>query len=166
MSMSLTVENYLQQNDIHYSLLKHPYSSTSMETAHSAHVMPAQLAKAVIVKDESGYLMCVIPASHILVMSWLNRDFAGHFHLVDEREIEALFTDCDLGAIPVLGQAYGMRVVWDNAFRYADDLFFEAGDHCHLVHLRGSDFIRMMQVAQHATLSCAPEMEDYYRYLH
>ncbi len=166
MSMSTTVEKYLNRQNIQYSLLEHPYSSTSMQAAHSAHITPAQMAKAVMVRGDIGYVMCVIPASHMLIVSWLNREFAGNYILVEENELEWLFSDCELGAIPALGQAYGIRVVWDSALRHADDVFFEAGDHRHLVHMRGTGFMGMMKHFKHATISCAPELSEYYRVLH
>lgn len=166
MSLSPAVETYLNRSNIGFDVLEHPKSITSMQTAHSAHVTPTQLAKAVIIKDQDRYMMCVLPASHILVMNWINRDYSGHFKLATENELSPLFPDCETGAIPAVGQAYGIKVVWDNALRHASEIYFEGGDHRHLIHLGHDEFILLMRNSDNATISCTPDSLEFYQHMH
>ncbi|WP_179957482.1 aminoacyl-tRNA deacylase [Exilibacterium tricleocarpae] len=166
MSLSPAVESYLSQSDIPFDVLEHPRSTTSMQTAHAAHVTPAQLAKAVVVRDQDRYMMCVLPASHILVMNWVDTDYKGHYRLATEDELAKLFPDCEAGAVPPLGQAYGLHVVWDNTLRHADEVYFEGGDHRHLIHIGHDEFMRLMEDADHATISCTPDTVEYYQHMH
>ncbi len=166
MRLSPAVESFLSQSHVPFDVLEHPHSTTSMQTAHSAHVTPSQLAKAVIVKDQDRYLMCVLPASHILVMNWIDRDYNGHYRLATEDELRTLFPDCETGAVPPLGQAYGLKVVWDNSLRHADEIYFEAGDHRHLIHIGHDQFITLMESSDHATIGCTPETIEYYQHMH
>jgi Ala-tRNA(Pro) deacylase len=166
MSLSPTLEHYLTDRQIHYGILDHAHSGSSMQSAHAAHIAPDQLAKAVVVKYRENYMMCVLPATHMLMLNWLDRDYSGRYQLVDEAELARLFPDCEAGAVPPLGEAYGMKVVWDNRLQYAREVYLEGGDHRHLISVRHDDFISLMGSADHAAISCTPETADYYRHVH
>ena len=60
-------------------------------------------------------------------------------------EIEATFSDCECGAIPAIGDAYGVDVVLDPALTHQPDVYFESGDHEHLIHMRGEVFRDLME---------------------
>lgn len=166
MSVSHALENYLSESRVPFELLEHPRSSTSIQSARSAHITPAQLAKAVVVRRGDERMMCVLPSTHQLMLDWVDRDYGGHYQLVAEDELAGLFPDCETGAVPPLGQAYGMKVVWDNSLRHAEEVYLEAGDHRHLVHLDRKDFMSLMSTQDHATISCAADSVEYYRHVH
>ncbi len=46
-----------------------------------------------------------------------------------------LFGDCEPGAVPALGDAYGIQVIWDDDLKYTSDIYIEAGDHEHLIRI-------------------------------
>ena len=64
MAIAATIERYLIQHRVSYELVPHPITYSSRDTAKVAHVADDHIAKAVIVRDEQGYAMAVIPASH------------------------------------------------------------------------------------------------------
>lgn len=166
MSLSPAVENHLNSSNIRFEVVAHPRSSTSIQAARSAHVAPAQFAKAVVVRDREEYRMCVLPASNSLILNWVNRDYHAHYRLVSEDDLTRLFPDCETGAVPPLGQVYGMPVVWDKSLRHVNDVYFEAGDHHHLIHIGHSDFMNLMEAGDHATISCSSDTMEYYQHLH
>ena len=47
----------------------------------------------------------------------------------EEGELQILFRDCDLGAIPALGPAYGIETIVDERLDRAAEVWLEAGDH-------------------------------------
>lgn len=153
MSMSMTLRSYLEDSGHPYELMHHPRALTSMETAEAAHVPGDRLAKTVLVEDEEGYLLAVIPSTHRLLFGALREQFGQHFGLATERDIAALFTECEVGAIPPFGQAYGLRVVVDDALLDKDDVYCESGDHTELVHLAGRGFRSLMTHAHHGRIS-------------
>jgi len=77
--------------------------------------------------------------------------------LASEPELRQLFDDCDTGAIPALSEAYGLKVIWDDQLKHASDIYIEAGDHEHLIHLRGSDFQQLMESLPHSIISAGKE---------
>lgn len=158
MSIAPRIEAHLRKVGVHYDLLEHPFSKTSMDTAHRAHVPPGALAKAVILHDGEGFRMCVIPADQRLLLAEFNQWLGGRFRLATEDELCALFDDCQPGAVPALGQVYGMSVIWDDQLDGEEDVYLESGDHRHLIHLHHGAFRELMGLQQHERISYMPRM--------
>ncbi|SPJ17494.1 hypothetical protein SBBP2_320004 [Burkholderiales bacterium] len=62
MSIPSRLANYLEQRGAHYDICAHEHSRCSAETARAARVPAHQLAKSVIVEDDDGCVMAVVPA--------------------------------------------------------------------------------------------------------
>lgn len=154
MSISPVLADYLGRKKINYEVLKHAQTSNSMATAREAHVPPEKLAKAVVVKQDDHYAMCVIPASNKLILEWLEYGRQHEYEIADERDLQGLFPDCNEGAIPGLGQAFELDVIVDSALLDNLDIYIEAGDHNHLLHLSQRDFQEVMKNAWPAPISC------------
>lgn len=153
MSIAPTLEFYMAQQGIHYDVLAHPHTGSSMETAEMAHVPGDALAKAVILEDEDGYMMAVVPATHHIQLGKLRKQLRRELRLSAERDISRIFSDCDVGAIPPLGMIYGLPTVVDDALAEHSDIYIEAGDHEDLIHLDGSEFGNLYATAQHGRFS-------------
>lgn len=159
MSVAPRIEAHLSRVGVTYDLIAHPHTTNSIDSARSAHVPSHQLAKAVMTHDGENYRLCVIPASHRLVLNWLNKHMRGRFRLVGETELSEMFDDCEPGAVPALGQVYGLPVIWDQSLLAMDDIYFESGDHRNLIHLDHGAFMQLMGLQDHAMISCP--LEDY-----
>ncbi|GLX77119.1 hypothetical protein tinsulaeT_04590 [Thalassotalea insulae] len=154
MTISTRLDDYLHQQNIPFNVVPHPHSNSSIGTAINAQVPLNQIAKAVILLDhEDRKLMAVLPASNRISLSKLNDELMASYHLVKEEYIAEMFDDCDFGAIPPVGQAYNMSVVYDDKLEELDHVYIEAGDHESLIKLSKADFFRMMELARHARFS-------------
>ena len=156
MTISATVQRYLQDRGVRYEVLTHPLTASSSETAQSAHVSGDRIAKTVVLRDgdaADGYLLAVIPASHHLSLDLLQGWLGRPVELASEQEIGKLFPDCDLGAIPPLGEAYGLDVVLDDSLAGRDEVCFEGGDHRTLIKIAGAGFRQLMASARHGRFS-------------
>ncbi len=145
MGIALTLENYLNSQRIHFDLLRHEYSEGSHNTACAARVPFRNLAKGVVFRDEDFYYtVAVVPSTNKVRRHTLNQIFDRHLELADEEELGDLFVDCAHGAVPALGQAYGINVIWDEQLLEVDDIWMEAGDHEHLIHISRQQFEALM----------------------
>jgi Ala-tRNA(Pro) deacylase len=140
MTIANKLKAYLESKSIDYDLIPHPHTESSMETAAAAHVPGDRLAKAVIVKDEDAYLMVVVPSDYHVHLGALHRRLGREVGLATEPELTSLFPDCDEGAAPALGAAYGLRSMVDEVLLEEPEVFFEAGDHEHLVRVSADQF--------------------------
>ena len=148
MSMASNVRNYLDRTGIHYSVDRHPHTYSSMHTAQSAHVPGEQLAKGVLLRDAVGYVLAVVPATHRVRLGQLHEQFGRNFEPASEAELEYIFTDCEMGAVPALGPAYDLQTIVDPWLCEQSDVYFESGDHEELVHLAGEDFEELLEDAE------------------
>lgn len=150
MAIALTIQEFLDWEEVEYSVIRHPFTMTSIDTALVADVPPDHLAKTVVLVDENGFVMVVLPADEHVDLQRLRNIFRRDFDLANEEEIEELFYDCEQGAIPALGEAYGFEMlVDDKLLRYRDDIYVEGGDHCALIKLNSHDFKHLMAHAEH-----------------
>lgn len=153
MGIAITMEQFLDHNTAHYDLMRHAPTASSLRTAEASHIPGDCLAKGVLLKDEIGYLLAVLPATHHIRMADLEARTQRHLHMAAEPEMQALFRDCAMGAVPVMGAAYGMDMIVDDSLAAQPDIYFEAGDHETLVHMNGSEFNRLTAQAPHGRFS-------------
>ena len=153
MAMAETIASYLLQQRVEYELVPHPKTYSSRDTAKAAHVADDHIAKAVIVKDEQGYAMVVIPASHWLKLEALQQEADRDFVVAAESDATKLFPDCAPGAIPPLGPAYGLETFLDERLTTLANVYFEAGDHEELVHVNGDVFHELFKGVRHGHFS-------------
>ncbi len=140
MTIAATVSDYLAEHDVPYDILAHAHTATSGESAEASHVPGARLAKTVVLEDEQGYLMVVVPSCRRVDLGELHRQLNRNLGLATEGELGRLFRDCEIGALPPLGPAYGVETVVDDAIAEQPDIYFEAGDHEQLIHVSAEVF--------------------------
>ncbi|MBL8529125.1 MAG: YbaK/EbsC family protein, partial [Burkholderiales bacterium] len=127
--IATTLENYLRYMQVPFEVLPHPKAMTSLRSANAAHIPAHQMAKAVVLEDETGYVMAVVPADRRVHLGALREQLGRTMGLATEPELGTVFKDCALGAIPPLGAAYGIESVVDDELREGSEIYFEAGDH-------------------------------------
>jgi Ala-tRNA(Pro) deacylase len=155
MGIARQLQAYLESKAVDYELIAHPHTESSMVTAAAAHVPGDRLAKAVIVKDGDDYWMVVVPSDYHVRLGALHKRLGREVGLATEPEVAILFPDCDEGAAPAVGAAYGVRAMVDERLLGEPEVFFEAGDHEHLVRVSGDRFQALqaeaerVDVAQH-----------------
>lgn len=149
MTIAATLQRYLADRNIEYDVVTHRPTASSSQTAQASHVPGDFLAKAVVVKDDNGFMVAVLPASHHIQLRALSHLLDRPVGLASEQEASALFTDCELGAFPAIGSAYGLDVIVEDSLAEPSDIYVEGGDHASLVHLTAAQFRRLMENARY-----------------
>ena len=153
MAIASTVLTYLQRNKIRYDIVAHPRTERSRDSAAISHVPADRMAKAVVLNDPRGYLMAVVPSDRHVKVDRLSKRFGRTFELASEDRIAPVFKDCDVGAIPPIGTAYGMETILDDSLVGLPEVYFEAGDHEELIRVDGDSFVRLLKDALHGQFS-------------
>lgn len=159
MGIAMKLSDYLKANAVQYDVLNHPHSGSSMQTARASNVPAQCLAKAVVLEDNTHAMMAVLPASRRLRLGELELSNGHALRLATEAELKALFNDCEPGAVPPVGVAYGMETILDDSLMEQPEMYFEAGDHETLVHMKTQDFIGLMKGARHMAFSAQKDEE-------
>jgi len=149
MTIAQTVSGYLQSHQVSFDVITHPYSDSSRKAAETAHVPAEQLAKAVILSDRRGFLMVVVPGNRHVSLDDLWRKLGRRLSLVAETRLAPIFRDCESGAIPPLGPAYGMETIVDDSLAGQPEVYFESGDHRGLIRVGGEAFLALLREAMH-----------------
>ena len=158
MTIASTVSRFLEETHTEFDVVTHAPTETAVQSALAAHVPLNQVAKAIVLKDRDGkYLMAVVPAHNKLRVRWLSDVMSRDLQLVSEVDLMDIFQDCKLGAIPALGQAYGIELIWDDELLEADEIYMEAGDHEHLLHMSRDQFTALMDRYNHEVISSPAE---------
>jgi Ala-tRNA(Pro) deacylase len=148
MPMAPNVESYLARSGARYDVIAHPRSRTSIETADLADVPGDRLVKGVLLQDDEGKVLAVLPATRSVHIGHLTTQLNRRLRLADEADLASVFPDCRPGAIPPLGPAYGLRTIVDDGLDGEEEVYFEAGDHEHLVHMTASQFRALIGPAE------------------
>lgn len=148
MGMAISLESYMLNVGIDYDLVHHKPSMTALGAARNAHIKKDCVAKAVVLKDGDGFMLAVVPSTSKLSLNKISEITHRDLELSDEIEFSPLFDDCEVGAIPPVGNAYGMQVLLDSTLEEETDIYFEAGDHENLVHVTDWDFEILMRGAK------------------
>jgi Ala-tRNA(Pro) deacylase len=144
MAIPQRIRDYLDSQDVSYEQLHHPQAFTAQEVAHALHLSGKCLAKAVVLDGDGKLVMAVIPASHRLNLQELRAALeVNRLVMVPENELVKIFPDCELGAIPPLGNLYGIAVWADRALSNSEEIAFCAGSHEDCVNLKYSDFAKL-----------------------
>ncbi len=153
MTISRQLGRYLDQQGVEYRLLSHAHSHCSKETANLANIPEEQLAKSVLLEDERGYLIAVIPASNRLALRELAVQLNRELELATEAELGQVFSGCEIGAVPAVGEAFGIPTIFDESLLDEPEVYLESGDHEELVHMNAREFGRLFAATSHGRFS-------------
>ena len=154
MTVSARVNSYLKEHNIHYQVVNHDYSEGAYNTAVAAHIPMKKLAKAVLLADhDDKHLLVILPASSLLSLNDLSKKLDRDLRFVEEKNLGVYFADCSAGAIPAIGQAYNLSMIWDNHLQEETDIYIEGGDHKALLHMDREEILKLMSDQPHMDFS-------------
>ena len=142
----LSLRQYLDKHGVKYVLISHSPAYTAQGIAALTHIPGIELAKTVIAKIDGKPAMTVVPASARVDLRLLKEATGAEtVELASEKEFEGLFPECETGAMPPLGNLYGLDVFADETLAKDKQIAFNAGSHRELIRLAWSDFERLVR---------------------
>jgi Ala-tRNA(Pro) deacylase len=140
----LSLREYLDRNDIQYSVISHSPAFTAQGIAALVHVPGQELAKSVVVKLDGELALAVLPASFRIDLTSLEEEAdAKRADLASEEEFRDAFPECELGAMPPFGNLYGFKVYADESLTRDKEIVFNACSHRELIRMSWADFERL-----------------------
>jgi len=140
----MKLETLLEEQQIDFEKHTHAPAYTAQRLADVEHVSGYMVAKPVVVKGNSGFAICVLPAPKQLDLERVGEIMGDpDVRLASESEMAELFPDCELGAEPPVGSLFGMRTIMDTSLRDDDELLMQAGTHTEAIRTRRADWERL-----------------------
>jgi Ala-tRNA(Pro) deacylase len=140
------VTEFLERAGVPYEVVEHERTQTAAAEARAAGVPPADVAKTVVLRDQEGLRLAVIPASHRLDLHKVKRELGSKgLRLVTEQEMEQVFSDFEVGAVPPFGPMFHALELVDERLMDHDRILCGGGDHEHGVLVDPHDVVRASQ---------------------
>jgi Ala-tRNA(Pro) deacylase len=141
----MKVQEYLKDKNVTFVTHEHMPAYTAQEVAASEHVSGNMLAKAVVVKADGDFAICVLPASFKLDMEKVGRELgAREVCLADEAEMAELFPDAEIGAEPPMGTLYNLPTLVDEHLARDPEIVFQAGTHRQSIRMSFEDYAQLV----------------------
>jgi Ala-tRNA(Pro) deacylase len=154
MSIAPTLQRYLAAENIQYDVIPHEPTMSSTRTAEACRISGNCLAKGIVLRrSSSDYILAVLPASHHIHLTDLRNQFDDNVEMAKETEIDSLFPDCAHGAVPGVGQCYGLPLVVEDSLEAQPQIYLEAGDHETLIRMSHEQFAHLTADARHGRFS-------------
>jgi Ala-tRNA(Pro) deacylase len=140
------VTEFLEREGVPYEVVEHARTETAVAEARAAGVPPSDVAKTVVVRDQDGVRLAVIPASERLDMHKLKETVGSKgLRLVTEAEMAEEFDDFEVGAVPPFGPMLHALELVDQRLLEHDRVLCSGGDHEHGVLVDPRDLVRAGQ---------------------
>ena len=140
------VTEFLERHGVPYEVVEHERTQTAAAEARAADMTPADVAKTVVLRDQEGVRLAVIPASHRLDLHKVKRELGSKgLRLVTEQEMAAEFADFEVGAVPPFGPMFHALELVDERLLDHDRILCGGGDHEHGVLVDPHDVVRAGQ---------------------
>jgi Ala-tRNA(Pro) deacylase len=87
MGIAITLQKYLGQQNLQFDLIPHRRTETALRTASVSHVPKDRLAKGVVLADDAGYILAVLPASRQIHLAGVQGMLGRNMHFAAEKEM-------------------------------------------------------------------------------
>lgn len=140
--------DWLGAHGLDYELHEHPLAFTALEAAEAEGIDPHVFIKTLAVARADGrWALVALEASDYLDLERAARLIGtDRVRLLTEIELLDLCGGCDIGALPPIGDLFGVPVFADEALLTIDRVTFHAGSHRHAVRIGRRDWERTARV--------------------
>lgn len=135
----------LETNNVGYRETRHAPVYTVEQAAKATGVRPSQIAKSLLLKCGSGFILAVLPGDKRLSSTKLKSLLkTGEFHFANAEEVKSQM-GCEIGACYPFGNLIGLPVYADNSLSKNEVIFCNPGSHDRTIELRWRDFYTLVK---------------------
>jgi Ala-tRNA(Pro) deacylase len=137
------VTEFLEREGVPYEVVEHERTQTAAAEARAAGMPPTDVAKTVVLRDEEGVRLAVVPSSERLDMHKVKLELGSKgLRLVSEQEMAAEFDGFEVGAVPPFGPMFQALELVDQRLLDHDRILCCGGDHEHGVLVDPNDVVQ------------------------
>lgn len=137
------VTEFLEREGVRYEVVEHKRTQTAAAEARAAGMPPTDVAKTVVLRDDEGLRLAVVPSSDRLDMHKVKLELGSKgLRLVSEREMADEFDEFEVGAVPPFGPMFQALELVDQRLLDHDRILCCGGDHEHGVLVDPNDMVR------------------------
>lgn len=138
------VRDFLLARSVRFEVLLHAPSPSAAHLAGSVHVSGRAVAKSVLVKAGDRFVLAVLPATHRIDTTRLAEVLETRdLRLATEAEVEAIFADCEPGALPPFGRLYNLPTVLDASLAASAEIVLVGNTRHEGIRMRFKDYEKL-----------------------
>lgn len=143
MNISTTIRTYLANKNGQYKVRVVQPADSFENALVAARLPPSQVARTVLLKSGSAYLMAIVPADREVDAEALKRLFKRDFLPCDPADVQELMPDCHPDYLPPLAEPYGLKAIQDKRLRNLENVYFASGAPELFVRASRDDFAKL-----------------------
>lgn len=136
----MRVSRFLVERHVAHETIVHPPAFTAQKRARFLRIPGQQVAKHVLLVGPEGYFVAILPACRHVDTEALSRQLGGPVRLAEDREIAAVFRDCEWGIVAPFGTLYDLPTVLDESISPDSRVVFEGDSHAVAIRMLCRDF--------------------------
>ncbi len=140
MPIAVKLNQYFGRQNIQVHEIHHERVCSLAGAVDAAFVAAEVALKATVLIDLKGAVMAVLPLPADLDVAAVNRVLGRNLQVLTAAQSDKLFTDCEKGAQPPVGAAYGMPVIVDESLFEQDLFYLQSGCNSTLLQMDGRGF--------------------------
>ena len=148
MDFAHTVTKAFKETGVAHKVIRHAVTHSLEQAAEASGVPSEHVARAVLLHDDAGLVMAVLPLTTLIDFSALQLATSRALTPVSNLPLDRLFSDCETGSIPPLGPLYGIPTIIDESLMLVPEIYFEPGHKGSLVGISNDAFRKLMQGAK------------------
>lgn len=153
MSVSNPVLTYLHRNDVEFKTIEHEPADSLQQAVLQAGIRPELVARAVLMGDEEGVLLAVLPLANAINFSQLFELLQRQLEPVERAAAHHIFQGCELGTVPPLAIPFGIQAVIDESLLEQEIVYLEPGSQHLLARLSGEHFRHLHRYSKRGAFS-------------
>jgi len=152
------LSQYLLQHGIDCQPIHHPRGSKFEQALELSGAVPELTLKAIVLLDQKGPVMAVIPYLADLDLPLVNQTLSRQLQILSGKQAGQLFKDCEPENIPALGMAYGLPILIESEALEYDHCFMRSGCSSTMLRLSGRALRTAMKGAIKVNACVWPEV--------
>lgn len=145
MTLFNRIIEFLDAHTVNYTVIEHPPTPTSEDSARYRGEPLKIGAKALVVKTDTEFLLAVIPADRKLDTKALKKIAnSRNLRFATPEELKEK-TGCEKGAVPPFGELLGIPMMVDPALFAEEDMAFNAGSLEKSIKMKTADYRRIVR---------------------
>ena len=136
----MRIADLLADQRIDFEALPHPPAYSAQKRAKYLRVPGREVAKCVLLRGPSDFLLAILPATQQVDTELLSRHLHGPVRLATDQEVTEMFCDCEWGVVPPFGTQYGIPTLLDDTIHPDSLIVLETHTHFEAIRMRCRDF--------------------------
>ncbi len=157
MSLAAPFQQWLQNAKAEYELVAHKRGCSLLEVAEQLGIAPDAIVRVVPLQDGQGRLAALVPTNYLLDFEAVQAVTAREFDVMTASAALAHFAGCSGDSRPALANAFGWKLICDEAVFRPDRIYCDSGDGESLLVFSRTEFRRLLASVQVAHIALPPE---------